>query len=236
MKKAVILTIAALIVLVMAMGFFWNMVPGIISSKLSKSMGVPVQILSLSRPPQDIKVKGVTIQNPAGSILKKALTIQSMNTDMSYFDLLDKKIVIDNVDLNNVYLGLEFNSQFSSHGNWTTIMSNLDHSNKSSPNTSKSSKAVLIKTLTIRNLKIDLIYKSDPKKVIHLKPIQHLVIRNVGSDNGNLAEQLTQIILHEMLKNVFSEENLTNMLERIINTPASSWKDIFKELVNPQDN
>ena len=37
---------------------------------------------------------------------------------------LKKNIVIDEIDLNNVYIGLEFEFTQGTEGNWTTIMAN----------------------------------------------------------------------------------------------------------------
>lgn len=232
MKKALIITLALIIIALMTAGVLWNLVPGIVSKKLTKAMGVKVHIAALSKPPANISAKGLFIDNPPGSVLKRALAASSIDTDMSYFSIFNQKIVIDHVELNDVYLGLEFNSKLSSHGNWTAIMNHLDASTKAKAGSSKS-KMVLIKTLIIKNLKIDLAYRSDPKKVIHLKPIDQMVIHNVGSNNGHLAEQISAIVLNEMLKQVFSKENITNMIERIITDPSSSWKETFKQFINP---
>ncbi len=237
MKKALSIILAILILLGITVSFGWKMVPNFISKKLSKEMGVSVEILSISNPFSEIGVQGITVGNPPRSILKKALSVKTLATDMKLFDVFDKKLIIDHIDINDIYLGLEFESKQSTQGNWTTIIGNLEGASQPKPDKkqSSSSKAVLIKELTLRNIHVDLVYKTNPKNIISLKPIDHIVIKNVGSDEGNVSEQIAQIVLRELLRNVLTVQNLQNMLENVlVPKKEENWFKTFKGVIKPK--
>ena len=204
MKKFLIIILSIVILLGIAVGFGWHMLPTFISKKLSNDMGVKVEILSISNPFADIGVKGITVGNPPNSILEKALHVSSLSTDIKVPKLLDKHIVIDHMQLDDIYLGLEFTSKTNPSGNWTTIVDNLQKNSAPTKKREGSSKSVLIKNLILTNITIDLVYKSNPKRIIHVRPIEHLVLKNVGSDGTTLIEQITQIVIREILREIFS--------------------------------
>ena len=49
-----------------------------------------------------------------------------------------------------------------------------------------------------------------------LKPIKRLELNNISSEGGIPTAQIMDIIMSEMLRNVFSKEGLQNMLEGIL--------------------
>lgn len=216
MKKFLIILLSVLILLGLAVGFGWQMLPSFISKKLSDDMGVKVEILSISNPFADIGVQKITVGNPSGSLLEKALHVGSLSTDVKIPKLLDKHIVINHMQLDDIYLGLEFTSKTNPNGNWTTIVDNLQKNSPPTKKGEKSTKSVLIKTLVLTDVKIDLVYKSDPRRIIHVRPIERVVVHNVGSDGSTLIEQITQIVIREMLREIFSIRGLSNMIDSIL--------------------
>ena len=74
-----------------------------------------------------IDVKNIEIGNPPNSILSKAFSCHEIDVNAPFTRYLNKHIIIDEIDLNDVYLGLEFDSAASTKGNWTTIMSNIEN-------------------------------------------------------------------------------------------------------------
>src|SRR5262245_8377860 len=108
----VILIVAAVIVGTI----FWARVPDMIASRLSEKMKVSVQIGTINLGFSKIDIKNIQIGNPRGSILSKAFSCEEIAILAPLTQYLHKKIVIREIDLNNVYLGLEFDSASGTSG------------------------------------------------------------------------------------------------------------------------
>lgn len=201
-----------------------------IASRLSKTLQVAVQIGDMDFSLNKIQIDNLEISNPRGYKLDHALTVQEIDIHAPLTGYLNKDIVIDEINLNNVYLGLEFASPKGATGNWTTIMGNAKNAqDKSSPSTSD--KTVLIKRLVLNNINADLLYQSDGK-IRHLPTLPQIVLVNISSKGGNVTDQLMNSALGEMLKEIFIKENLKDALDTIFkNIPGSNpIKDALQPL------
>ena len=70
-------------------------------------------------------MRRIQIGNPPNSILPYALQVATLQVSTPLTRFFDDRIVIDLMTMDDVYLGLEFESQGSTNGNWSTIMRNL---------------------------------------------------------------------------------------------------------------
>jgi uncharacterized protein involved in outer membrane biogenesis len=225
-----VLILAAIIV-----GFiFWSRIPDIVASHISEKLKVPVQIDSFEMGWGKIGAKKIQIGNPPGSILAKAFTCDEMDVLTPFTNYLGKQIIIDEIDLQNVYLSLEFNSASGTSGNWTKIMSNLKKSTGESPDSSSkgkkkekgqaasnpASRSVLIHRLVLTNINVDVVYKKEGGKVQKLPPIPRLELTEISSEGGLPMDQILNSVLGEMLKQIFIKENLKNMMQELMNTPS----------------
>ncbi len=177
-------TLAGLIVIVLVaaviVGFiFWSRVPDIVANNLSKKMKVAVQIDSFGLGWGKIDAKKIQIGNPQGSILAKAFTCDEIDVLAPFTNYLKNRVIIDEIDLQNVYLGLEFDSSSGTTGNWTRIMSNLENSmgkntsgsqgkGKKKPAPEGSSRSVLIHRIVLTNIDVDVVYRKEGGKVKRL--------------------------------------------------------------------
>ena len=84
--------------------------PDMIASKLSKTLQVAVEIGDMNFTLSTIKIENLEISNPRGYKLEHAFTVQEIMIRAPLMNYLKKDIVIDEIDLNNVYIGLEFES------------------------------------------------------------------------------------------------------------------------------
>ncbi|MES2122486.1 MAG: hypothetical protein V4492_06885 [Chlamydiota bacterium] len=139
-------TLAGLIVILILAGsvigyIFWSRVPDILANNLSGKLGVSVQIDDMSLGWGKIDIKKVEVGNTPKSILNKAFACNLVRILAPFTHYLDKKIIIDEIDLNDVYLGLEFDSPSSTNGNWTEIMKNLQRSSPAEGKKRKKEKA-----------------------------------------------------------------------------------------------
>lgn len=227
--------IIVLLALVIVAFVSWERLPNIVSNMLSKKMKVAVEIDDIALSKNEIEIVKLMISNPKGSILPHALTIENTTITAPLLGYFDQHIVIDEVLLNDVYLGLEFEKKGSSQGNWTTIMNNMQASSPEPAANDKNKRTVLIKRLEVRDIDIDLVYERPDGKVQHLSPIKKLVFTNVTSEGGIPSDQITKIILKETLKSIFSKENLENMVENFIQNPNGGVQNVlepFKGLLN----
>ncbi|MEM7174904.1 MAG: hypothetical protein AAF443_03105 [Chlamydiota bacterium] len=225
MRKFLIITFSIIVVLVLVGIIGWNALPSWVSSALSKRAKVPVSIGSIRFLSPGVEVKNIRIGNPPNSILPHALQVATLQVNTPLTRFFDDRIVIDLMTMNDVYLGLEFQSQGSTKGNWSTIMSNLKQATKTEKTAAEKkgkTTSVLIKKLIITNLNIDLVYRTGDRRVRKLKPIRRLELNNISSEGGIPTAQIMDIIMSEMLRNVFSKEGLQNMLDGLLPSGGNS--------------
>lgn len=222
----VILILAAVVV-----GFiFWSRVPDILANNLSNKMLVSVEIDSIGLSWGKIDLKNIEIGNPPNSILAKAFACKEIDVNAPFFNYLDQNVVIDEIDLKDVYLGLEFESASNTKGNWTTIMKNIQSTTggtadkkkkKEEPPAAKPSvRTVLIHRLVLTNIDVDVVYRKDGGKVQKMPRIDRMELKEISSEGGLPVDQIMNSVLGEMLKQVFIKENLKNMLQELLNQPS----------------
>jgi uncharacterized protein involved in outer membrane biogenesis len=249
----VIVILAAVIV-----GFiFWSRVPDIVANHLSQKLKVSVEIDSFGFGWGKIDAKKIQIGNPPNSTLAKAFACDQIDVLAPFTNYLSKKIIIDQIDLQNVYLGLEFDSASGTSGNWTKIMGNLNQSmgadasaatrsktkkkktQQTQQTTSGSFRSVLIHRIVLTNIDVDVIYKKEGGKVKRLPRIPRIELTEISSEGGLPMDQILNSVLGEMLKQVFLKENLKNMMQDFMNAPgpAQQYLAPFKGLFNtaPQE-
>lgn len=227
--------IVGAIVLIIIIGalvlfFGWSQVPDMLASRLSKKLGVQVTIDDISLSMNSIDVQKIMIGNTPGGTLPKSFSADQVLAVAPLFAYLHDDIVIDEIDVDNIYLGLEFDAPGKKTGNWTKIMGNLEASEKAS--SSKSNKTVLIKKLILTNINITLAYTTGGKAPQQLSPIKRLEFTNVSSTTGLPMDQITEIIMREMLKQVFSKEGLQNMIEGFLQSPQKGVENLLKPFSN----
>ena len=231
----VILALAAVIV-----GFiFWSRVPDMLANNLSKKMKVSVSIESMGLGWNKIDLNKLEIGNPPQSILSKAFSCNEIDVNAPFTRYLNKNVVIDEIDLKDVYLGLEFDSANSTNGNWTRIMGNMqaatradERSKKKGKVTAEANRTVLIHRIVLTNINVDVVYKKDSGKVKKLPTIDRIELNEISSEGGFPMDQITNSVLGEMLKQVFIQENLKNMMKDLLqpNGPLQEYLAPFKGL------
>jgi hypothetical protein len=227
MKKLKSLTLLILILAFVFVFIGWNYLPYWVSSDLSRKMGVDVSISYINLGPRKIGIFNINIDNPSGYTLKQALDVKKLVSRAPITAYLKDNVVIDQIVLSNAYLGLEIKSPLDKTSNWTQIMDQLKNSLNQ---TGGDSKNILIKSLIVENLNIDLVVKSTSNKVKRIKPIQRMEFKNISSQGAFPASQLTQIIMKEVLKEVLSPENFSNMLKQTLENPVQGTQDIMNSI------
>ena len=205
----VLVLIGALILLFIG----WSRVPDIVANSLSKKLKVVVEIGDIDLSLRSIDVEKFEIGNPRGYSLPRAFAADRIMINAPLTRYMHNDIVIDEIDVDNVYLGLEFNSPSGAEGNWTTIMHNAQSAKESS---GKSKKTVLIHKLVLNNIQTDLLYRDRGGKVRRLPVIKRMELNEISSEGGSLTDQLMNSALGQMLKEVFIKQNLQDVLDKVL--------------------
>lgn len=219
--------IGVIIIVFVGAALCYTVLPSIVSYALSKRAEVKVSVAGITLSSSDIKIKNLYIGNPSHSILPKALQVEEINVDVPINHFFKKKIVIPNLELDDLYIGLEFNSKKDHNGNWTFIMKNLSDSDSNA--SKKSDTEVVIKKLKLTNLEVAIVYKTEPKKIQKIK-IPSLEFSDVSSKGGIPSAQITQLVMRQALKRIFSKEGLQNMLKDVANPNEEGFFESFKSL------
>lgn len=228
MKTSRILLFGILFVVIIAF-IGWVRLPDMVADHLSEQLQVAVEIDSIGIGPKHITVEEIEIGNPEGYTLPRSFSTKRVTVDAPLLHYFDQNVIINEIDLNNVYLGIEFVKQGSKKGNWFEIMNHYKESTESSSkkHSAEEKKSVLIKRLVLTDIAVDLAYQ-DSGKVQHLQKIDRLEFTNITSEGGIPADQITQVILGQMLKSVFSKENLENMVEGLIQSPEQGVQNLLE--------
>ena len=234
----------AIVAICIAAFIVWSRAPDMLASHLSKELGVPVEIEDIEIGFSYFAIDNFEIGNVPNGILAKAFSVETLDIDAPLSRYFNPQVMIESVQLDNVYLGLEFDSATSTQGNWTRIMSNLEKTasegaspsrrknkpEKSSPQSPSGARgrSVFIKELIINNISVDLVYVQGGGRVKKLPMIKQIVLKNINSEEGFPIDQLMNSVLGQMLKEVFIQQNLQNMLEGLLNQPSQ-----LNDLIQP---
>ncbi|MBM3207539.1 MAG: hypothetical protein FJZ57_02905 [Chlamydiae bacterium] len=248
MKKIISILLSLLIVILVISGlvtiYISSRSPDFLSVYLGNKLEVKVDVEDINIGSKGIKIENLEIGNIPTGLLNKAFSAQTIDIQFPLiYSLFRRSLFIDKIILDDVYLGLEFNSATSTKGNWTTLMSNLEKNanaeskvpNQKATATYITYKDCVIKELIINNITVDVLYLQSNSKVKRLPPIKQIVIKNIRASKGFPADQLTNSILGQLLKQVFIQENLKNMLDSVVNDPSQiqeiiqPFKDLFSK-------
>jgi uncharacterized protein involved in outer membrane biogenesis len=218
------LIVIVIIAAVLVVFFGWSRIPDMLAGRLSDKLQVHVAIDDVNLSMNSINIQKIEVGNPSGYTLSKAFSAEQILISAPITTYLHKEVVIERLDIDNIYLGLEFNKQGSKKGNWSTLMANL----KASEASSSSDKTVLIRKLVLTNISITLAYSDGSKPPKKLSRIPRLEFDNVSSEHGIPTEQISEIIMREMLKSIFSLEGIQNMLEGFLESPQKGIQNLLK--------
>ena len=225
-------SLSILIILVIAaiLAFIgWSRLPDMIATNMAKKLQVAVSIGRMGLGPKSLKIKKMHIGNPSGySTLPKAFSSEQILIHAPLTRYMDQKIVIDQIDINEIYLGLEFDSASGTNGNWTVIMSNFQRATKVEKIRADKQKSILIKRLSLRNIKTELVFLKEKTSVKRLPTIDEIVLTDITSEGGLPMDQLMNTVLGQMLKSVFQKQNLQNMLKGLLDSPEKAIDTFMK--------
>lgn len=230
--RAIRISLIVAIILVIGLFMGWSRMPDIIASNLSKKLQVSVEIDDIFVRPGRIEIDKLELGSPAGYKLPRSLSVKQIKVEAPLLHYFDQNIVIDEIVLDTVYIGIEFDAQGSKQGNWTQILQNYkdatgDAGTGKNKGKDDSGKSVLIKRLVIKTISVDLAFK-DSGKVKHLDPIDRIEFTNVTSEGGIPTDQITRLVMQQMLNSIFSKENIQTMIEGFMQSPEQGIQNLLQ--------
>jgi hypothetical protein len=200
-----------------AVFLIYSRLPSWISQKIEKSAGVTTSIGTIGLSTHEIALTDFVMMNVPGSILPLALAIKNVSLAGPDLNWNQKRVSFEKMTMDRLYLSLEFESKNHTNGNWTVIINNFSNAQTSSTNHTF---VFAIDQVDIQDILIDLVYKDNPQSIRKIK-IDKITLKNIASDKELPLDQLTKIIMQQILKQIFSIENLGNMLKDILAPPSS---------------
>lgn len=215
------------IIAIVIVSVFYSRLPGMLSDRLSRALQVFVSVKDITLRPTKISIEDLMIGNVSPGILPKAFSAETIDINAPLTTYANNPIVIDTIAIDNIYLGLEFDSPSSTTGNWASLFAPLSDKKNSSKEDKKS---VTIKKLVLTNIQVELVYRNSPNNIKKLPPIKEIVLTDINTEEGMPMEQIMHSVLGQMLKSIFIKENIKNALDGIFNSPQSGVKELLSPL------
>lgn len=222
--RGLVITIIVLVGAIFVGFLAWSRLPDMLANNLSKKLGVSVSIQSMGARPKKLTLNQITIGNPPRYSLPKAFSARETELDAPLTTYFQGHVLVDEIAMEDIYLGLEFDSPSAAKGNWSTIFGNLEKEGKLDK---KDGKKVTIKRLVCKNIRTELMFKSDGK-VRKLPVIKQIVLKDISTEGGVSSDQLAGSILGQMIKQVFLEQNLNNMIKGLFTDPGGAVDTFLK--------
>ncbi len=204
-------SLIVLIVILVALYFFaLSRAPDIVANYLSNEMGVTASIDGIKPRTKTITVDQFEIANEPGYSLPKAFSAKTITLQAPVQNYFKDHVVVEQIDVDTIYLGIEFDTTNSVEGNWSKLLS---HYQKEAKLDVKEGKRILIKKMTFTNIQADLIFHSADGKIQKLPPIARIELTNISTGAGFPIDQLTSSILGQLIKQAFMQYHMENLLQ-----------------------
>jgi len=176
-----------LLLILGAIVFFWLVKAPIMSWYLTKKMGVPVSISSISIWPSQTKIHDFKIRNPRGFKLKDALRAKTTTIDYRLDKLRGNPSEIDQILIDDIYLSIILTSPLGKDNNWSAIAAGMP------PDDTKIDHEVIIHRLILSNLNVE-IQGGKLIKAPSSKHIDRMEFKEVSSKTGFPTKELIKEI------------------------------------------
>lgn len=234
--KSFAILLIILIIGVVGLAFFgWPYVPDYVSHRLQKVLKAPVEIGDIHLKWNEVKVERLEIGNPSGFKLQKALSFDQMTIRAKPLTYFQHHVEIEELIIDNVYVGLEFVSLKQLESNWSTLIESIKQLQNQK---SDKVKHILIKRLVLNNISPDLLYQQEDTGIRHLPPISRIELKNVSSQGKDLTNQLIISAFGQMIKEIFLRENIKDVFNQFLTPNGDKDKksnafDKLQDLLNP---
>ncbi|PIS01661.1 MAG: hypothetical protein COT84_01060 [Chlamydiae bacterium CG10_big_fil_rev_8_21_14_0_10_35_9] len=205
----IILIIVALIITL------WLLKAPIIASYLSNKLGVNVSIGSIDVSKTGMSIRSFKINNPLGSRTSTAFSSKDIHVSYQWKELTADPNVIQEISMDDVFLGIEFYNLTGSQNNWTKILENVNQEKSK-----EDDNEVIIRRLIITNLSVQIRGKGLFESWEKVKDIDRIEFKNVSSKKG--------FPTGELIKEIFDEADIQKYLKEVLK-PQNWLEKIFSD-------
>ncbi len=205
MKKFSLFLAFVLLAIIAAASIGWTNRENILSHFLSHQLHVPVSIRSLEITKTSANIHRLWIGNLPESKSSTSFTAENLDIQATLDKILGDPLIIDQVSIDNIFVGIEFYDAAGKDSNWNRILQE-DHKKKKSKN-------YLIRTLTLRNLTVEVTQSNGTVK--RYPTIKEMEFHNIGSDTGFPVDEIEKAIFDLMMKNLFQKLQIDQLFKNL---------------------
>jgi hypothetical protein len=191
------------LVIVGALLFLWLIKAPIMASYLTGKLKVPVSVSRISTWPSQTNITNFRIKNPRGFKTETAFKADKTKIHYQFSQLIGNPSVIDRIDINDIFLSVEFSNPLGTQNNWTAIGAKMGKS---------SGHEVVIHKLVLTNLTVE-IRGLGLTGAPQTKTIDRIELNEIDSAQGFPTKQLISQIfkgagLQQYIKDAFDPQNM----------------------------
>lgn len=215
MRKFSLFLALVLLCLGVAIGISWTNRENILAHFISRQLHVPVSISTLEIGKSSAEISRLWIGNFPSSQTTTSFTSETLRVDAKWDQIFGNPVTIDHIDIDNIFVGIEFYDANGDDNNWGRML----HENGSKK---KNPRDYLIRTLTLRNLTVELTQANG--KVKRYPTIKQMEFYNISSASGFPVEEIEKAIFEMMMKDIFKKLQLDQLFKTINPLPIPFLK------------
>lgn len=200
------------LIIVAAFVFLWLIKAPIMSSYLTKKMGINVTMRSISMWPKTTTIRHFRIANPPGFRTSSAFEVDKTQVNYRWAALTSEPSEIDLITLDDVFLNIEIRSS-PSDNNWAAIGAQMPER--------KRGKEVVIHKLVLRNITVKT--EGAAAKKLGIAGTQHfdqMEFDEIDSRDGFPTK--------ELIRRIFQGAGIRQYIENLLN-PAQQIKNTLEK-------
>ena len=214
MRKVFLFLFSLLLLIVIGSALVWTNKKTFLTHFLSKQLHTNVTIGTFDIAQQEIDIGKIWIGNPPPSQTSTAFTANHLSIQTTIKKLLGDPLLIEEIEIDDIFVGLEFYNQKGDDNNWSRMLQN-DHEESKNP------RPYLIRTLILRNLTVQLTKADGTTK--KYPTIAKMEFHDISNETGFPIEEIQKAIFKLMLQDLFKQLNLDQLFQNIIpNVPSTA--------------
>jgi hypothetical protein len=189
--------------------FIWLIKEPMVSSYLSKTLKIKVFVGNFRVNRQEMKIANLRIDNPVRYKTPTALTADAITASYELNQLMGNPSIIDSIEVDRVFIGVEFSSRVGGKNNWSDLMKHIPKSSDA--------KEVIIRSLVLTNITVD-IKNMGPTGKSETKTIDRMEFSNLSSKEGFPTDQLIKEIFGKagILDYLIPDVPGTNIIKKLL--------------------
>lgn len=200
------------LIVIAAIVFIWLVKAPIMSNYLTKKLGVPVKVRSISMWPNETTISHFRISNPPGYKTRTAFEVDKTRINYRWSALNANPIEIDLITLDDVFLNIHINNDSGKDNNWADIGSGMPKGPRD--------REVVVHKLILRNMTVKT--EGPGAKKLGVAGTQHFAqmeFNEIDSKDGFPTKELIEKIFQGAGLRLFIERfiNPTNQIRKALN-------------------